>query len=161
MGNDLVSEPEQLLGLARKGDPGALGQLLELYRSYLSLLARLQICGRLNGKVGASDAVQEAFLEAYRAFDGFHGTTEAELLIWLRRILASKLANLVRRYYGTQRRDIRLEHQLESQLQQSSQALDQGLLAPQSSPGIRPSRQFNTTRRVALYWRSPACSTLD
>jgi len=31
---------EQLLGLARAGSSHALGQLLEMYRSYLSLLAR-------------------------------------------------------------------------------------------------------------------------
>ena len=36
-------DPEQLLVLARAGSGHALGQLLELYRSYLTLLARLQI----------------------------------------------------------------------------------------------------------------------
>lgn len=34
-------DPEQLLVLARAGRGDALGQLLELYRSYLTLLARL------------------------------------------------------------------------------------------------------------------------
>ena len=40
-------DPEQLLGLARAGSGPALGQLLELYRSYLAILARLQIGRRL------------------------------------------------------------------------------------------------------------------
>ena len=77
-------DPEQLLRLARCDDGFALGQLLELYRGYLSLLARLQIGRRLQGKIDASDMVQEAFLEAHRHFDQFRGTTEAELVIWLR-----------------------------------------------------------------------------
>ena len=43
-------DPEQLLGAARAGDVSALGELLELYRSYLATLARLQIGRRLQGK---------------------------------------------------------------------------------------------------------------
>src|SRR5262249_50239079 len=56
--------PEQLLRLARAGSGPALGQLLELYRNYLTLLARLQIGRRLQGKADPADLVQEAFLEA-------------------------------------------------------------------------------------------------
>ncbi len=36
-------EPERLLPLAQAGDGAARGHLLELYRGYLALLARLQI----------------------------------------------------------------------------------------------------------------------
>jgi RNA polymerase sigma-70 factor (ECF subfamily) len=88
----------------------------------------------LQGKVDASDLVQEAFLGAYRDFPDFRGTTEQEFLGWLRQILASLLANLVRHYQGTQRRDVRLERRLALELDQSSQAIDRGLVAPQSSP---------------------------
>ena len=118
------ADHEQLLHRARVGDGPALGQLLELYRAYLVVLARVQISRRLQGKVDASDVVQEAFLGAYRDFPQFRGTSEKEFLSWLRQILASLLANLVRHYQGTQRRDIRLERQLVIELEQSSQALD-------------------------------------
>src|SRR5262245_1961221 len=124
----------QLLSQAKKGDVPALGRLLESYRAYLTVLARVQIGRRLQGKVDASDVAQEAFLGAYRDFPQFRGSTEKELLAWLRGILASLLANLVRHYQGTKRRDIRLERQLAVELDQSSQALDRGLAAPQSSP---------------------------
>src|SRR5262245_9458706 len=87
----------QRLPRARAGDGPALGQLLELYRNYLALLARYQIGRRLQGKVDASDLIQETFLEAYRDFPQFRGNTEAELVSWLRRILAFNLANLVGR----------------------------------------------------------------
>ena len=74
------TEVEQLLESARGGDRVALGQLLELYRRYLTLLARLQIGRRLQGKVDAADLVQDTFLEAHRHFARFRGTVEAELI---------------------------------------------------------------------------------
>src|SRR5262249_21220315 len=129
-----ATSPEQLLGLARAGDPLALGKLLELYRGYLSLLARLQIGRRLQGKADPADLVQDTFLEAHRNWERFRGTTEAELLSWLRRILAARTADLIRRYLGSQRRDVRLERELVAELERSSQDLDAGLLAKQDSP---------------------------
>src|SRR5262245_16251802 len=110
--NEASPEPDDLLRQARDGDVIALGQLMELYRHYLALLARLQIGRRLQGKVDASDLVQETFLEAHRDFAQFQGICEKELVSWLRQVLASNLANQVRRYFGTQRRDIRLEREL-------------------------------------------------
>src|ERR1700741_3399289 len=96
-----VSEPEEFLRLARAGRLEARGPLLELYRSYLTLLARLQISRRLQGKLDPADLVQETFLKAHRYFSQFQGTTEAEWVAWLRQILASTLANQVRHYCGT------------------------------------------------------------
>jgi RNA polymerase sigma-70 factor (ECF subfamily) len=68
MGVSVGQDPEQMLQLAQAGDGEALGQLLELYRNYLTLLARLQINRRLQGKVDASDLVQETFLKAHGHF---------------------------------------------------------------------------------------------
>src|SRR5258707_528940 len=118
------TDPDELLHRARCGNGAALGQLLELYRNYLKLLARLQIDRQIQGKVGASDVVQETFLEAHRDFAQFRGTTESELVAWLRQILVTNLANLVRHYRGTQRRDVRLERQLAVELANSSRMLD-------------------------------------
>src|SRR5262245_37389049 len=133
--------PEQLLALARARSSSALGQLLELYRSYLMLLARLQISRRLQGKVEAADLVQETFLAAHRHFVRFRGTTEPELVSWLRQILASRLAKVLRHYWGTQSRDVRMERALAEELDQSSQVLDQGLVAPHSSPSQQAVRR--------------------
>jgi RNA polymerase sigma-70 factor (ECF subfamily) len=133
-------DPEQLLRLAREGDRQALGQLLELCRNYLLLLARMQIGRRLQGKVDAADLVQETFLAAYRDFAQFRGTTEAELVSWLRRILAANLVDLVRRYYGS-KRDVGLEQQLADELDQSSRDMGRVLAAKDSSPSQRAVRR--------------------
>ncbi len=138
-----LEEPdcEGLVEAARKGQEGALGCLLERFRAYLTLLARHQIGRRLQGKADPADLVQEAFLDASRQFARFRGTTEAELAVWLRQILAGCLAILLRRYLGTRARDVRLEGAVQVDLDQSSRALERGLAASQSSPSQRASRR--------------------
>lgn len=133
--------PIDLLARARGGSQSALGELLQLYRNYLGLLARLQIDRRLQGKVDPSDVVQETFLEAHRDFPQFRGATEAEFVSWLRRILGTNLANVVRHYHGTQARDVRLERELAGDLDASSRALDVGLVARASSPSQLAARR--------------------
>jgi RNA polymerase sigma-70 factor (ECF subfamily) len=149
-------DPEQLVALAQGGSAPALGQVLELYRDYLTLLARLQISRRLQSKVDASDLVQETFLQAHEHFPHFRGSTEAELVAWLRQILATTLANLVRHYCGTQRRDVRLERDLAAELNESSQALDQALVAKQSSPSQRAARREQAVLLANALARLPA-----
>jgi len=148
-------DPEELLGLARGGSGPALGQLLELYRNYLALLARLQIGRRLQGKVDAADLVQDTFVEAHRHFREFRGTTEGEIVAWLRQILAGLLGNLVRRYLGTQRRDVRLERKLVDELDRSSRALDQNLAVPQSTPSQWAARREQAVLLVDAMARLP------
>jgi RNA polymerase sigma-70 factor (ECF subfamily) len=147
---------ERLLHRARAGDAAARGRLLEAYRGYLAFLARVQLGRRLRGKLDPSDLVQEAFLEAHRDFDQFRGNTEAELLAWLRQLLAHNLANQVRRFQGTRRRDVRLEQRLAAELEQSSQALECGLAAANSSPSERAERREQAVRLAGALERLPA-----
>ena len=135
------TNPQALLLQAKAGDESALGRLLESYSNYLILLARVQIGRRIQGKVDAGDVVQETFLEIHRQFPRFRGTTEAEFTAWLRRILAGQLALTLRRYLGTKGRDVNLERELGAQLDQSSQAMDGGFVAPTSTPSQHVSRR--------------------
>ena len=141
MPDDPDSEPQRLLVAARAGDPDARGQLFELYRGYLTVLASVQLGRRLRRKVDAADVVQETFLEAHRDFVRFRGETEAELTAWLRQVLARNLANLLRHYYGVQARDVRLERDLYAELERSSQALNRGLADPHSTPSRQADRR--------------------
>ena len=135
------SRPEPLVAMARDGDSGALGQLLQSYRPYLKLLAELQIDERFQAKLDASDVVQEACLDAHRDFADFRGTSERELMAWLRQILAHNLADHVHRRYGRQRRNVHLEQSLHEELDRSSRALDRGLVSEQSTPSQRAARR--------------------
>jgi RNA polymerase sigma-70 factor (ECF subfamily) len=85
---------------------------LEHYRSYLTLLARVQIGHRLQGKLDADDLVQETMLAAVASAKNFRGSTEAELTAWLRKILLSRVLKNVERFFGTVARDARRELRL-------------------------------------------------
>jgi RNA polymerase sigma-70 factor (ECF subfamily) len=130
--------PSKLLARVRSGQVDLLGKLLQQYHGYLNLLARLKLEDDLQSKLDPSDLVQETFLDAHRDFDKFRGTTEAELMQWLRRILAFNIADQLRRYRGAQQRDVRLERTVEQDLDQSSVALGAVVLvANDTSPSGR------------------------
>jgi len=138
---DTSAHAEELLARAISEGGESLGQLLELYRNYLRLLASLEIGQRLQVKVDASDLVQETLLEAHKDFGAFRGASEAELVAWLRQIMASVFCGTLRKYLGTQKRDIRLERTLQESLDRSSLLLGRGFVDPHSSPSQQASRR--------------------
>lgn len=133
-----------LLERAKLGDEQATGQLLASFESYLTLLARVRLGPKLRGKVDPGDVVQETFLDATRQFPNFRGTHEAELAVWLRRILAGQLALTMRRFLGSKGRDVRLERDIQQQVDDSARALDAGLAAGLTSPSQHASRREQT-----------------
>ena len=132
--------PEVLLEQTRAGDEQARGRLLELYRNYLRLMARSLISQPLRVRIDASDLVQETFLKAHREFVGFLGSTEPELVAWLRQILVRSLADQVR-WHRADKRDLRREDRLELLLDRSSEAIQKALATDVSSPSARASRR--------------------
>ena len=131
----------ELLKQAKAGDRESLGALFKSFAAYLTLLARLQLDGRLLGKIDPADLVQETFLRAQEAFGQFRGTSERELMGWLRQILASRLAKQLRRYCDTEQRNVGLERALDANLDRSSFALDRALVASGSTPSQAASRR--------------------
>ena len=117
---------------ARAGSREAMGQVLETYRAYLLLVANRQIDPELQAKGGASDLVQETFLEAQRDFGQFHGGSGDELQAWLRQLLLNNIANFARRYRGTDKRQLSREVAIERETPSGNQQRD--LLADSLSP---------------------------
>ena len=103
----------RLITEARRQAPGALDRLLESYRNYLRLLARIGIDSSLRAKADPSDLVQETLIKAHQHFEQFQGQTEAELIAWLRRILTRNLADLVRRFKAGGARSVRREQSMD------------------------------------------------
>lgn len=146
------------IALAKEGDGPALGALLEGYRAYLRMLARVQIGRRLRSKLDADDLLQEAFLRAHRSIQQFRGATEEEFLAWLRGILAHVLADQIRRYHGTERRDPDLERALEVQFERSSEGFARALAAPASSPSQKVVRHERAVRLAEAMEHLPPVS---
>ena len=120
----------------------AAGRRLEPYRAYLRLLARLHLVGRLQGKLDASDIVQQTLVKAYQHLDQCRGQSDGELAAWLRRILANNLADAARKY----QREVALEPLVAGDLEASSARLEAWLAADHSSPSERAMRQEQLLR---------------
>jgi RNA polymerase sigma-70 factor (ECF subfamily) len=101
-----ADEVSRWLAAARAGSTEALGWALEACRRYLLLVAQKQLDPDLQAKGSGSDLVQETFLEAQRDFAQFQGTTEAELLAWLRQVLLNNLGHFTRRFRATGKREV-------------------------------------------------------
>jgi RNA polymerase sigma-70 factor (ECF subfamily) len=132
--------PEELLERAQAGDLEAQGRLLDLYRNYLRILARTQIDTALRVRLDPSDLVQETLLEALRDFRQFAGSTERELLAWLRKILVRNLADQVK-HHKAQARNWHRQESLEALLDRSSQAVQEALAKGISTPSAQASRR--------------------
>ncbi len=98
-----------LLTAAQAGSNSSLGQLLQSYQNYLNLLADEELGSAIKVKASASDLVQDSFLEAKRDFGQFTGQSTEEFQAWLRRLLLNNVANVIRSYQGTEKRDISRE----------------------------------------------------
>ncbi len=104
-----ADERQAVLEQARGGDAQAVGTLLEGYRPYVRVLVRAFKDERLQGKVGESDLIQDALLEAHRCFASFQGSTPAELAAWLRQIVIRSVGHTIRGFLGTEKRDVARE----------------------------------------------------
>src|SRR3954469_3425841 len=88
---------------------------LELFRSYLYLLARSHIGPRHRARLDPSDIVQQTLLQAHQRQAQFRGGSDAELLGWLQQILANQLADAVRGL-ARAKRDVTRERSLDHEL---------------------------------------------
>ncbi|MDA8745513.1 sigma-70 family RNA polymerase sigma factor [Rubripirellula amarantea] len=108
------SSVEEMIARVRSGSVESLGDLLQVYQSYLGVLATTQIDGRLRRRMSASDLVQETMLAAHRDFHQFRGGSEGELVAWLRQVLSNCLSHAVERNIYAKKRDIRREVALDT-----------------------------------------------
>ncbi len=125
------------------------------FEPWLRLMARLGVGDRFRAKFDPSDVVQQTLLEACRDLPRFRGETEADLMAWLRGILGHVLAHEVRRFAGTQGRDLRREVSLDQVLDESSRRLGEILAAPGSSPSVQAGRHEEELRLAEALARLP------
>ena len=100
-----AADPEAIAERLRAGDPAAAGELFTLCRERLKKMVRLRLDRRLQGRLDASDVLQEAFLDVQQKAAGFAAKSDLPAYLWLRFVVAERLLILHRHHLGTQMRD--------------------------------------------------------
>jgi RNA polymerase sigma-70 factor, ECF subfamily len=112
----------------------------ERFREFLSLLARLRLDRRLQGKIDVSGIVQQTLLDAYQSLPNVDGWSDAQKAAWLRQTLANNMTDEIRKMKAA-RRDVGREQSLHVQLADSVSRLELLLPARQSTPSQHASRE--------------------
>lgn len=120
-------------------------QWLERFRPYLRLLAHTHLNPRQHAKLDSSDIVQQTLLDAFAKQEQFRGSSEAELVAWLREILKNNLADALRKQQRL-KRDVRREQSLEGAIDASFSRTHSWLAAVQSSPSQQAAKQEELLR---------------
>lgn len=98
---DSNATPESRL---RAGDPAAVGELFSACRDRLKRMVRLRLDRRLQGRLDASDVLQEAFLDVQKKAPEF-AAKDMPAYLWLRLVTAERLLVLHRHHLGTKMRN--------------------------------------------------------
>ncbi|MBM4070240.1 MAG: sigma-70 family RNA polymerase sigma factor [Planctomycetes bacterium] len=130
------------------------GADLERFRHYLLMLARLHLGRQLQGKLDASDIVQQTLLQAHRQRDQYRGQDEATRAAWLRKLLAGTLADALRTF-GRAKRELGRERSLDAAIADSSLRIQAWLAAEQSSPSQQAARAEQAIRLAEALGQLP------
>jgi RNA polymerase sigma-70 factor (ECF subfamily) len=102
---DSTDTPDELIGRASAGDQEALAQVFALHRERLRQMVRLRLDRRLQGRLDASDVLQEAYLDFARRLPEYARAPDMPLYLWLRFLTGQRLIDLHRQHLGTRMRD--------------------------------------------------------
>jgi RNA polymerase sigma-70 factor (ECF subfamily) len=139
MGNittDPPSETVRLLERIRAGDGRALAELFQQHRDRLRRMVELRMDSRLQGRVDASDVLQDGFLDSAKRVGSYLADPRLPVFLWLRLVVSDRLAVVHRHHLGTRMRDVSQEVSLyrDPLPQASSAALASMLLGRMTSP---------------------------
>jgi RNA polymerase sigma-70 factor (ECF subfamily) len=99
------SETDELLRRAAAGDGAVWWDLLGRHRDRLRRLVALRLDHRLQGRIDASDVIQEACVEAWERLADYLRDPKMPFYLWLRFLAVQKLVTL-HRHHGFGLRDV-------------------------------------------------------
>ena len=108
-----MGDTDQTLSLLKQaslGNAEALDDLFLRHRDRLARMVRIRLDRQLQGRIDASDILQEAHLEAWRRLGKYlEDPDRMPFFLWLRFLTGQKVVELHRHHLGAQRRDARRE----------------------------------------------------
>ncbi|MEL7498786.1 MAG: sigma-70 family RNA polymerase sigma factor [Planctomycetota bacterium] len=101
-----------LISPTKAGDADARAEMMRFLQEVVENQANRQHDRSLRHKAGASDIVQQSFVQIIENFDKFRGKSEGELRAWVKTIVANEM-NRIRRQFRTAKRDYTQETAIE------------------------------------------------
>jgi RNA polymerase sigma-70 factor (ECF subfamily) len=98
-------EVQRLIERAVQGDQAAWRELSVKYRDRLRRMVSLRMDRRLQGRVDASDVIQEAMADACGRLTDYRQNPTMPFFLWLRYLTGQRLLEQHRRHLGAQGRD--------------------------------------------------------
>jgi RNA polymerase sigma-70 factor, ECF subfamily len=134
--NDPPSETVRLVERLQAGDRRVLGDLFQRHRDRLRRMVELRMDPRLQGRIDASDVLQDGFLDLSKRVESYLSDPRLPVFLWLRLVVSDRLALVHRHHLGTALRDAGREVSLyrDPLPPASSAALAAMLLGRQTSP---------------------------
>jgi RNA polymerase sigma-70 factor (ECF subfamily) len=108
MGPIMADESGELRDQLRRladGDQQALTELFARYRDRLRRMVQLRLDRRLQGRVDASDVLQEAYLDVARRAADYAANPTMPFFLWLRWLTGQRLLMVHRQHLGAKMRD--------------------------------------------------------
>jgi RNA polymerase sigma-70 factor (ECF subfamily) len=130
------SDTFRLIERARAGDGTARDEILARHRDRLRRMVEMRLDRRLQGRIDASDVIQDAYVDVTRRLCEYLDEPKLPLFLWLRLVVGDRLQKLHRQHLGAQMRDAGREVSLyrEALPTASSAALAAQLLGRHTSP---------------------------
>jgi RNA polymerase sigma-70 factor (ECF subfamily) len=156
----LEPETQALIERALRGEHEAWSELLTQHRSRLRRMVALRLDRRLQGRIDASDVVQEAMLDASRRLAEYHRNPAMPFFLWLRFLTGQRILEQHRRHLGAQVRDAGREISLYhgAMPETTTAALAAQLLGRYSSPSHAAQR---AERKIRLQESLNSLEPLD
>jgi RNA polymerase sigma-70 factor (ECF subfamily) len=120
------------------GDQAALAELFGRYRERLRRMVKLRLDRRLQGRIDASDVLQEAYLDVAKRASEYAANPTMPFFLWLRFLTGQRLVMVHRQHLGAKMRDAGQEVSLYRGAlpQASSVSLAAQLLGRMTSPSL-------------------------
>jgi RNA polymerase sigma-70 factor (ECF subfamily) len=105
---------DQLSRASESGDSTALASVFARYRPRLRRMVELRLNPQLQGRVDASDVVQDAFTEAARVLPEYLAEQPLPVHLWLRRLTGQALLQVHRTHLLAAKRNVQREVSLQN-----------------------------------------------
>ena len=97
---------QELLDGVRNGDSDAANRLLDRHRDAVRKMIAMRMDRKIQGRVDASDIVQDVMIEANRRLERYLEDPVMPFHLWLRHMAKDRLIDAHRRHRGSQKRSV-------------------------------------------------------